>query len=53
MAQSVLAGKSQSSAKTFVERLGRPGCQTSVALARLLGKCVHLMSFYVDLTLVW
>ncbi|WKY15205.1 hypothetical protein Q1695_000586 [Nippostrongylus brasiliensis] len=37
MAQSVLSGKSQSLGKMSVERLGRPGCQTSVALARLLG----------------
>nr|CDJ91787.1 Pleckstrin homology and Dedicator of cytokinesis domain containing protein [Haemonchus contortus] len=37
MAQSVSTSKLQSMSKTSVERLGRPGCQTSVALARLLG----------------
>ncbi|KAK5972965.1 Zizimin [Trichostrongylus colubriformis] len=37
MAQSVSTSKLQSMNKTSVERLGRPGCQTSVALARLLG----------------
>ncbi|VDO20091.1 unnamed protein product [Haemonchus placei] len=36
MAQSVSTSKLQSMSKTSVERLGRPGCQTSVALARLL-----------------
>ncbi|KAK6034166.1 hypothetical protein COOONC_28322 [Cooperia oncophora] len=38
MAQSVSSSKSLSMNKAYVERLGRPGCQTSVALARLLGK---------------
>ncbi|KAJ1362615.1 hypothetical protein KIN20_022232 [Parelaphostrongylus tenuis] len=38
MSQSVLRIKTHSLGKTCVDRLGRSGCQTTVALARLLGR---------------
>ncbi|KAE9413296.1 hypothetical protein Angca_009317, partial [Angiostrongylus cantonensis] len=44
MSQSVLKCKAHSMEKTCVDRLGRAGCQTTVALARLLGKKSTLSS---------